>query len=101
MYNVRSPRDFLPLFQHKRMKFRPGERFEYNDGGFIILGLIIEQQTGMSFSKYVEENVLAPCGMSHSGYFAANQLPGRTAYAYIHNEATNTWRTNFFAVPIV
>jgi len=101
VYNVRAPRDFLPLFQHKRMKFPPGEKSEYNDGGFIILGLIIEQQTGMSFSGYIEENILAPCGMKDSGYFAADRLPERTAYSYIHDEADNSWRTNFFAVPVV
>ena len=101
MYNVRAPRDFLPLFQHKKMRFPPGEKFEYNDGGFIILGLIIEQQTGTSFSEYIEENILAPCGMEDSGYFAADRLPGRTAYSYIQDEADNSWRTNVFAVPVV
>jgi CubicO group peptidase (beta-lactamase class C family) len=38
--------------------------------------------------------------MADSGYFAADQLPERTAYAYIANP-DGTWRTNFFAVPIV
>ena len=101
MYNMRTPKDFLPLFQHKKMKFAPGERFEYNDAGFIILGLIIEQHAGMSFSGYVERNVFAPCGMTDSGYFAADRLPARTAYAYIYNKDDDDYRTNFFAVPIV
>lgn len=101
MYNMRTPKDFLPLFQHKKMKFAPGERFEYNDGGFVILGLLIEQHTGMSFSDYVEKNVFAPCGMTDSGYFAADRLPARTAYAYIYNKDDDDYRTNFFAVPIV
>ena len=38
--------------------------------------------------------------MADSGYFATDRLPGRTAYAYIRNP-DGTWRTNFFAVPIV
>ena len=101
MYGIRSPRDFLPMFQDKKMKFTPGERFDYNDGGFILLGLVVEQLSGMSFSSYVEENILTVCGMADSGYFATDRLPGRTAYAYIKNEADQTWRTNFFAVPIV
>jgi CubicO group peptidase (beta-lactamase class C family) len=46
MYNVRRPHGFLPLFQHKPMKFLPGERFEYNDGGFFLLGLVVESCTG-------------------------------------------------------
>lgn len=100
MYKVRGPRDFLPLFQCKSMKFSPGERFDYNDGGYILLGLVIESVTGMNFSAYLREKVFEPAGMEDSGYFSTDQLPERTAYAYI-KKADGTWRTNFFAVPIV
>ncbi len=99
MYKVRRPGDFLPLFQDKKMKFLPGERFEYNDGGFILLGLIIEAVTGESFSTCIEENIFETAGMEDSGYFLTDQLPERSAYAYIKNP-DDTWRTNFFAVPI-
>jgi len=100
MYKVRGPRDFLPLFQCKPMKFSPGERFDYNDGGYILLGLVIECVTGMSFSAYLQERVFGPAGMEDSGCFPTDQLPERTAYAYI-KKPDGTWRTNFFAVPIV
>ena len=45
MYNIRTPRDFLPMFQHQTMKFAPGTRFSYSNAGFIVLGLIVEQQS--------------------------------------------------------
>jgi D-alanyl-D-alanine carboxypeptidase len=35
VYNMRTRADFLPLLDHKPMKFAPGERFDFNDGGFI------------------------------------------------------------------
>ena len=100
MYRVRGPRDFLPLFQHKSMKFPPGDRFEYNDGGYILLGLVIECVTGEDFTNFVQENVFGAAGMQDSGYFAADRLPERTAYAYIQDD-DGAWRTNFFAVPII
>lgn len=100
MYKMRGPRDFLPLFQHKPMKFSPGERFDYNDGGYILLGLVIECVTGRNFSAYIQERVFEPAGMEDSGYFPTDQLPERTAHAYIQN-TDDTWRSNFFAVPIV
>lgn len=99
-YRVRSPADFLPLFQHKPMKFPPGQRFDYNDGGYILLGLVIERVSGQNFSDYVQKEIFLPAGMQDAGYFAADQLPARTAYAYIQNE-DGSWRTNFFAVPIM
>ncbi len=100
MYRIRKPADFLPLFQNKPMKFRPGERFDYNDGGYILLGLVLEAVSGLSFAEYIEKHVLAPAGMEETGYFPTDRLPRRTAYAYIRND-DGTWRTNFFAVPIV
>lgn len=100
-YTIRGPKDFLPMFQNEKMKFTPGERFSYSNAGFIVLGLIIEQQTGLRFTDYVETHVFAPCGMTDSGYFAMDQLPTRTAYGYIENEEDHTWHTNFFAVPII
>jgi CubicO group peptidase (beta-lactamase class C family) len=99
-YRVRSPKDFLPFFQRKPMKFSPGEQFEYNDGGYILLGLVIENISGRAFPQYIQEEIFKPAGMVDSGYFATDQLPERTAYAYIQNE-DGSWRTNFFAVPIM
>ena len=40
------------------MKFRPGERFEYNDGGFVLLGAIAEQVSGIPFCEYVQGTYL-------------------------------------------
>jgi CubicO group peptidase (beta-lactamase class C family) len=100
VYRVRRPADFLPLFQHKPSKFPPGERFEYNDGGYILLGLVVEAAADTDFGAYVQEHVFDRAGMGDSGYFYTDRLPSRTAYAYIR-DADGSWRTNFFAVPIV
>jgi len=100
MYAIRTPADFLPLFQHLPMKFAPGEKFHYNNAGYIVLGLIVEQASGMPFADYVQRHIFDVCGMSRSGYYATDQLPAGSAYGYIE-DGSGGWRTNFFAVPIV
>jgi CubicO group peptidase (beta-lactamase class C family) len=100
MYTFRRPTDFLPLFQNQPMQSPPEATFAYNNAGFVILGLIIEQCTATRFSDYVTEQIFRVCGMHDSGYFAADQLPARTALAYIEN-ADGTWRSNIYAVPII
>jgi CubicO group peptidase (beta-lactamase class C family) len=65
-----------------------------------VLGLIVEQQTGMRFTEYVEQHVFAPAGMRDSGYFALDRLPERTAYGYVE-EVDGVWRTNIYTIPIV
>ena len=82
------------------MKFRPGERFEYNDGGFVLLGAIVEQVSGMPFREYIQEQIFRKAHMVDSGYFTADCLPPRTALAYIQ-DTDNNWRSNIFAVPAI
>ena len=100
MYTVRRPVDFLQKFTNPTQKYTPGEKFEYNDGGFILLGLLCELVSDMEFPQLVQESVFDPAGMTDSGYFSTDQLPKNTAYAYIQNE-DGSWRTNFFTVPII
>lgn len=98
MYLMRSGADFLPLFQHEPMMFSPGEKFHYNNAGFIALGLVVEKITGQDFTNVVEERVFARADMDNAGYFRLDRLPAQTAFGYIEKEGT--WRTNQYAIPI-
>jgi CubicO group peptidase (beta-lactamase class C family) len=98
-YELRGPTDYLPAFPDEDMKFPPGERFSYCNGGYILLGLVIEALTGMRYQDFVEQTIFQPTGMHRSGYFAMNQLPEQTALGYIEDDGT--WRTNIFNRQIV
>ncbi|WP_394120798.1 serine hydrolase [Planococcus donghaensis] len=98
MYLMQAASDFIPLFKDQPPMFEPGERFHYNNAGFIALGLIIERVTGKEFADVVEERIFAPAKMQNSGYFRLDRLPGQTALGYI--EEDGVWRTNQYAVPI-
>ena len=45
---------------------RPGERWFYLNEGYVILGHIIERVSGMSYDRYVKENILEPLQMNRS-----------------------------------
>jgi len=100
MYTLRNLKDFLPLFQQGKVAFQPGERFHYNNAGYILLGLIVEKISGMPFSEYVERNIFAKAEMTKSGYFMLDRLPENTAYGYIDNDNDGNWRTNIYSIPI-
>ena len=57
MYLMRNLSDFLPLFQNHPMKLAVGERFHYNNAGYILLGLIIENISGLRFEDYITQNI--------------------------------------------
>lgn len=99
MYHVKGLKDFLPMFQNEVMMFQPGERFHYNNAGYILLGLIVEELTGLEFTEYIDKNIFLPCEMKNSGYFSMDQLPKNTALGYI-DEENGAWRTNVYSLPI-
>lgn len=80
--------------------FQPGERFHYNNAGYILLGLIVEELTGLEFTEYIDKNIFLPCEMKNSGYFSMDQLPKNTALGYI-DEENGAWRTNVYSLPIL
>ncbi|MCL5117140.1 MAG: beta-lactamase family protein [Firmicutes bacterium] len=98
MYRMRRLEDFLPLFQHRPMLSGVGERFHYSNGGYILLGLVVEQLTHQPFAEYVAEHVFAKAGMTQSGYFEMDSLPPRTALGYI-DRPDGHWRTNIYSIP--
>ncbi|WNF23513.1 serine hydrolase [Mesobacillus jeotgali] len=99
MYQIRSLKDFLPMFQNEQMKFTPGETFHYNNAGYILLGLIVEQASGMEFTAYVEEYIFKKAGMMDSGYFSFDALPSDTALGYI-DLPDGSWKTNIYSLPV-
>ncbi|EQD44020.1 beta-lactamase, partial [mine drainage metagenome] len=98
MYRMRRLEDFLPLFYDRPMQCGVGERFHYSNSGYILLGLVVEQVTHQPFADYVAEQVLAPAGMTQSGYFEMDALPPRTAQGYIDLPG-GQWKTNIYSVP--
>jgi len=99
MYLMRNGRDFLPLFQDEAMKLKVGERFHYNNAGYILLGLVVEQLSGHGFDEYVTENIFKRAGMEQSGYFELDALPSNTALGYI-DEENGKWKSNIYSVPV-
>ena len=98
-YELKGPRDYLSVFPDEAMKFPPGERFSYSNSGYILLGVLIEEVTGIPYRDFVEKEIFVPIGMGHSGYFAMDRLPEGTAFGYVEDE--DGWRTNIYNLPII
>lgn len=99
MYRVRSAKDFLPMFQNEKMQDPAGSPFEYNNTGYIILGLVIEHISGMNFTDYIEKNIFKTAGMTDSGYFSMDELPGNVSVGYIE-KPDGTWKSNIYSLPV-
>ncbi|MDP2812942.1 MAG: serine hydrolase [Erysipelotrichaceae bacterium] len=97
-YKIRENSDLLPLFIDKPMQYPKGTKFSYNNSGFVLLALIIEQLTQKPFDSYLEEVIFRPCQMDSTGYFELDRLPSNCANNYIYCESTDSYRTNIYSV---
>ena len=59
----KPPSDYLPLFDGKFPKFKSGSRVSYSNGGYVLLGIIIEKLTGQSYRDFMANEVFAQLGM--------------------------------------
>jgi len=48
------------------LDFKPGERFQYSDQGYFLLGMIIEKVSGKSYREFLKDRIFGPLGMDHS-----------------------------------
>ena len=97
-YRIRHNCDILPLFIDKPMMYPKGEKFQYNNTGYILLGMVIEKVTGMDFDTYLKQYVFDVCGMKSTGYFELDRLPAKCANSYIFCPETADYRTNIYSV---
>ena len=64
--SIRTVRDYVELFQTDSLLFEPGTGEAYSNGGFVLLGAIIERVSGMAYHDYVRAKILGPAGMSET-----------------------------------
>ena len=48
------------------LAFTPGEFFNYSNSNYLILGLLIEELTDMSYQEYLQQKVYTPLGLNHT-----------------------------------
>jgi len=90
-------------FQENFWDKPPASEFHYCNVGYALLGLVIEQVSGMPFNDYINEQVFKPLGMDEAFWFLAeiphqniaspHELPTK------HNELSETKVLKHFGYP--
>lgn len=89
-------KDVLTAFKtHKpKLLFEPGTKFKYSNTGYVVLALIIEKVSEISFPEYLKQNIFDPAGMSHSAVvrrrYAPVQIENNTE-GYVPNKKTEEY----------
>lgn len=91
---LRSINDYFPLFADQSLAFEPGTRNQYSNGGYILLGAIIEKISGQSYYDYVQKNIFNPLGMTDTNFFETDQKVANLAEGYTDMGAEKGKRRN-------
>jgi CubicO group peptidase (beta-lactamase class C family) len=71
----RSIRDLhKPGEELQLLDFKPGERFAYNNNGYIALGMVIEKVSGKPYCEFMREEVFRPLSMTDTGCEEPNMI---------------------------
>jgi CubicO group peptidase (beta-lactamase class C family) len=66
----------------KELEFNPGERMNYSNYGYILLGQIVLKVSGIPYEEYLKKNIFVPLGMNGSGYDHNENIVLRRASGY-------------------
>lgn len=77
-----TPEEFVKLFSDKELDFAPGEKFNYSNSGYFLLGVIIEKVSGNTYEDMLQENIFTPLNMNDSGYEHHDEILKNRATGY-------------------
>lgn len=77
-----TPKMLVDLFKNEPDDFQPGEKFEYNNSGYVLLGYIIEIISGLNYEEFIKKHIFEKAGMSNSRYASDRQIITNRAYGY-------------------
>ena len=81
-----TPKMLADLFKNEPVDFLPGEKFDYNNSGYVLLGHIIELVSGETYENFIVNNIFKKIGMNESYYATDRQLINKRAYGYSMKE---------------
>lgn len=82
----RTLEETIELVKNKQFDFMPGEKFQYNNSGYVILAFIIEKVSGLSFDEYMKKNVFIPLNMNNTRHGGSEDNIGQRAKGHTFNQ---------------
>ncbi|HLX82445.1 MAG TPA: serine hydrolase domain-containing protein [Terriglobales bacterium] len=79
---IRTLADYLPFFATEPLQFPPGSNRKYSNGGYLVLGLIIEAVSGESYYDYVKKNIFERAGMKDTAFGFRDGADTKQAIGY-------------------
>ncbi|MDF2607060.1 MAG: beta-lactamase [Bacillales bacterium] len=100
IYNIRKLEDYLDLFIYKEPVSKVNEKYHYSGAGYILLGLIIQKASGLSYFDYIRENIFKKLNMNDSDFLSLDDADESVAEGYENildgNDKITGWKKNIY-----
>ncbi len=77
-----KPMEMIDLFKNEPMEFAPGEKWNYNNSAYFMLGYIIEKASGIPYPEFLEKNIFTPLGLKNTYYGSQSKIIRNRARGY-------------------
>jgi len=77
-----TPEQMVDFFKNEPVDDAPGEKFDYNNSGYVVLGYIIELTSGGTYEDFIKKNIFDKIGMTYSYYASDRKVIKNRAYGY-------------------
>ncbi len=67
-WNQFTRTEALELLSRQELDFPPGERYQYSNGGYFALSMIVERASGKTLKEYTQEKIFGPLGMDDTHF---------------------------------
>ncbi len=98
VHQLDSTEAYLAVLDGHPQVTAPGSVFTYNNGGYVVLALVIERAAGTPFEQLVDRLVCRPAGLHDTGFLRSDSLPTGVATGYLHRDGL---RTNALHLPVL
>jgi CubicO group peptidase (beta-lactamase class C family) len=80
--SLRHNNDYVSLFASDALAFEPGSQTQYSNGGYVLLGVLIERASGQDYYEYVREHIYRPAGMKSADSYTRDANTPDLAVGY-------------------
>lgn len=83
--NYATLSDAVSIFKDRALVAAPGQAFHYTTYGYVVLGLIIEKVSGMSYEAYLQSNIWEKAQMTNTGIEYIDKISPNKSMIYHKN----------------
>ena len=86
--------EYLKKYKPKT-HFKPGKEYEYSNTGYVVLSLIVEKVSGITYSQFIQDNIFLPLGMAYSKIYntkySKNEIVENYAKGYTYDSKSQKY----------